>query len=1120
MNKNIKKNLDKTFTYPSTNDKDFLNKIYNKREFYYNKIDERPELDDYIKVKGLRDNKCGNKRKGIFSHQALLSNFINPNTPYKGLLLFHGTGTGKTCAAITIAENFKELVMKYNTKIYVLTPGPLIKESWKDQLINVCTQDTYIKERNLNNLSEEAQNRIKKNALTQAMQYYKFLSYRSFYRKVLGEKIKEGTVNENNRTKVVYRMTEEGEYERDISIDRIYNLDNSLIICDEAHHLTGNYYGEALLKIIKKSKNLKVILLTATPMKNLADDIVELLNFVRPINSPIVRDKIFNKDKNYLMEFKSGGEEYLKSMSRGYISYLRGADPVTMAKRIDLGEIPKGLEFTNVIRCEMSDFQKDLYNIVIQETDDALDRRSEAVANFAFPGLNDKRKNIIGLYGREGVNRLINQIKTDGSILNKLLQKFIKNKKYNNSNDLIKLSKSGKNISGKILHIDNLGLFSTKFHKALVNIKKLFKNGNDKSRTGFIYSNLVKVGIELFTEILLQNGFLEYQDDYNSYIINDNTIDYYYGIPYIEYIKKYKDNKFYPATFIAITGKATEDIADLQQEEKLRIVINRFNNIKNKDGKEIKLVLGSRVMNEGISLKNIKDIHILDVYFNLNRVDQVIGRGIRHCSHYNITNNDNKFPFVQVRKYVVKTQKGLSSEEDLYRKAEQKFLLIKKVERSLKEVAIDCPLNRNANVFKEEIKKYKGCEKKKNACPALCDYLSCNYLCDDLILNKNFYDPKRNIYKKIDMKKLDHSTFDYILSKSEKKNATNIIKKLYKKKYVYTLNNILDTVRHSYKGEKKDLFDPFFVYLSLNDMIPITENDFNNYENVIYDKFNRKGYLIYINKYYIFQPFNQNEDVEMYYRKTYDKKIENKISLYNYIKQIGDIGDIKENIVVQDKNQNNKRKGTYYDFDSVNEYYFNRKEFKYVGIIDTESIKSKNINIDNIEDVFKIREKRSKILNKKRGTGIQSLKGAVCSTSKSREYLELIAKKIGVEYKTIKTRINLCNNIKNKLLLLEKYSTGDLKMTYMMIPSNHKEYKFPYNLEDRYKYIIKKIKGIVNGSIREEVTKEKIKEGEFKGKIKEIKLKIKNNNNISIKKKELLKLGFKLNGNNWIIIID
>ncbi len=35
------------------------------------------------------------------------ANFINPNTPYTGQILFHGQGTGKSGAAINIGENFK-----------------------------------------------------------------------------------------------------------------------------------------------------------------------------------------------------------------------------------------------------------------------------------------------------------------------------------------------------------------------------------------------------------------------------------------------------------------------------------------------------------------------------------------------------------------------------------------------------------------------------------------------------------------------------------------------------------------------------------------------------------------------------------------------------------------------------------------------------------------------------------------------------------------------------------------------------------------------------------------------------------------------------------------------------
>ena len=50
-------------------------------------------------------------------------------------------------------------------------------------------------------------------------------------------------------------------------------------------------------------------------------------------------------------------------------------------------------------------------------------------------------------------------------------------------------------------------------------------------------------------------------------------------------------------------------------------------------------------------------------------------------------------------------------------------------------------------------------------------------------------------------------------------------------------------------------------------------NDFNNFKDTLYDKFNRPGYLIQRNKYYIFQPFNQNEDVPMYYRATFNSNI-------------------------------------------------------------------------------------------------------------------------------------------------------------------------------------------------------------------------------------------------------
>ena len=54
-----------------------------------------------------------------------------------------------------------------------------------------------------------------------------------------------------------------------------------------------------------------------------------MLNFLRPVDEPIKRDLIFTSDKNYTMKFKTGGEDYLKKMASGYISFFRGNIPFT-----------------------------------------------------------------------------------------------------------------------------------------------------------------------------------------------------------------------------------------------------------------------------------------------------------------------------------------------------------------------------------------------------------------------------------------------------------------------------------------------------------------------------------------------------------------------------------------------------------------------------------------------------------------------------------------------------------------------------------------------------------------------------------------------------------------------
>ena len=51
----------------------------------------------------------------------------------------------------------------------------------------------------------------------------------------------------------------------------------------------------------------------------------------------------------------------------------------------------------------------------------------------------------------------------------------------------------------------------------------------------------------------------------------------------------------------------------------------------------------------------------------------------------------------------------------------------------------------------------------------------------------------------------------------------------------------------------------------------------------------------------------------------------------------------------------------------------------------------------------------------------------------------------------------------NKLFYLEKYSIGNDKKTYLIIPSNHPKYKFPLNLEDRVEYVKTQVEELIKG---------------------------------------------------------
>ena len=124
--------------YPDYNNLNFINKINNKLEF------------NSLVIDNLDSTSCNNLETNenffeLAPYQIFLKNFYSRESPYKSLIIYHGTGVGKTSSGISIAENFTDT----NDKIIILA-GPNIINNWKNTILNTdkdsnqCTSNKYI----------------------------------------------------------------------------------------------------------------------------------------------------------------------------------------------------------------------------------------------------------------------------------------------------------------------------------------------------------------------------------------------------------------------------------------------------------------------------------------------------------------------------------------------------------------------------------------------------------------------------------------------------------------------------------------------------------------------------------------------------------------------------------------------------------------------------------------------------------------------------------------------------------------------------------------------------------------------------------------------------------------
>lgn len=760
-------------SYPLISDSDFFKELYNKKEFYDNRI---------TNVKPQRVIKKNNEEillQNLGPQQQFLKNYISFNTPYDNVLIFHETGVGKTCAAISIAEGFKESIFPTGKqRTIVLIKSKTIENNFKQQLLKqFCTGNTYISQSELNinkTGSLDERNKLQDKINRNINKYYEFITYGKFVNRTIGAKKESG--------------------KRVIQGELISNLDNRIIIVDEVHNLSMNERYEALRTVLDNSRNTRVVLLSATPVFDSLRELPEILNLLLPKSKQLpIRGNIL-KDSDPILEkivsngiplFKltKRGKIVVKKLSRGLISYLK-SDPTTFPEVIDLGEpITNKKGSIKIIKCEMSDFQFRTY--LSAKKKDSKKKSESTDLNIAFKNVSDAStfsypnpdSSSEGLFGKKGFQSAIKTVTTTlkKTAIRTKEEKVMTHTPRPEYKDIFKLK--------------NIGKYSCKFEMMIRNII-------ESPGPVFVFSQFVsEAGVTIFSIALSENGFVKFDD-------------------------KTKQGP----RFVIIDGS----VSSSKRERLLKI----FNSPENKQGKRISVLLATPALSEGITLKNVRQIHLIEPPWNMSTIRQVLGRGIRNRSHFDLPENQRN---VTIFKYSAVApdshSKELTIDTRKYSISEEKDRAIKEVERILKQSAVDCALNKTRNTPKNELKD-----------TAECDYTDCDFKCEGF--PKNIPSLKEE--------NLDKTTYFLKLPLSELKFAKNHIKDLFIEDPIWNLSQIITAF-------KELNVEPLIIYRALSELLLDKES--------MLDKFGRNGIIIYRGNSYIFNPDTEPE-VSSFYSKT------------------------------------------------------------------------------------------------------------------------------------------------------------------------------------------------------------------------------------------------------------
>lgn len=743
--------------YPSLDEEDFSSQLTRFRDFNIKGKSYHPSVSE---LTTLADRLC-NAEMELSTYQTLIRNFLSNSTPYNGLLLFHGLGTGKTCSAITVAEEHRRFLKQSGLPrfIYILGGGNL-QSNFKTQFFQEsnlskkgeewtykgCVGNSLLREINATDMTKEM---IIEKINELIHRHYRFMGYRKFANYIQQFK-------------------------------HLEELEHSMIIIDEAHNIKDESKGftpSKALDMVTKKTTVKLLLLSATPMFNDPGEIIWMLNL---LNRNDKRYEIKESDIFLNGELKESEIPRLIHHMRGYVSFVKGENPFTFPYRVYPSYFQKKtisptkpFAITFDEDKSMDEIKTQVYSVTLQKHQQmAYDKVVQAASASKSLSMSDSFPLLT----------VLNMSYPQGTSLDYL-------EKFGNKYDYYKKTV-------RCFDPDQIENYSAKIHAICEQIKR-------SEGIVLIYSQFLEEGVIPMALALESMGI---------------TSD----IPLFK-----RAVKSGPHKYCMLTGRPS---LTPHPEDSIRLL----NSLENRNGDLLKVVLITKAASEGVDLKNVRQIHIMDPWWNLNRIEQIIGRGIRLCSHKNLSFEKRNS---QIFLYTSYTGESETVDHYIYRFAEKKAKRIGKITRLLKENSIDCIMNHQVTSQEmlsltvpqtlstgEDIQYTVG----DSAMSVLCDFTDCDYKCN-----------------------CEEEEITVEASLASKAAIIERIRDLFRNGYVFDKKEIFDFMNKPVSMEQ--------VEEALSEMVEL--------KLVCWDLAHRKGYLIHRGKYLFFQPLHLPETIPVYERR-------------------------------------------------------------------------------------------------------------------------------------------------------------------------------------------------------------------------------------------------------------